>query len=377
MDIAKLPQLPKPINIWPHGPNVPKKLKDNYLIWGQEIHNSLDGTWEENIKKILNWSLTSPSAHNKQGWLIALDQLNKEFKILPKIDDIGTPSDPEGRETYLSLGCFLGICLEIFNAYGVEKEVRIVPYKDHYFKIVVSATFDKAKLEHPYIFDLLVARRSYRGKFKSNNISLRLRKHLQTELTNLETIGVRVRVISDKLSKHVLAELQGVADRWVLFNKDLRQETAKYLVANDTKEHRVMPGNTFGLSDESSKKINTALAKDGAFDGDFAAGFANSDRDSLASAQDLVVLTVEKDKPENWIKAGVGMVRLWLLAQSLGMGVGVSQAMVESKVHKTILRSRISEFSRVPVAVMRWGVPEEDTWPKSPRITLDDALCDD
>ena len=58
------------------------------------------------------------SSHNTQCWQVAVDEANRELLINVDRDRQLLFADAEGRELYISLGCYVENLLQAFEAYG-------------------------------------------------------------------------------------------------------------------------------------------------------------------------------------------------------------------------------------------------------------------
>ena len=133
-----------------------------------------------------------------------------------------------------------------------------------------------------------------------------------------------------------------------------------------------MPVDTFNITNRSGEQVVKALGEV-VFDGDFAAGFAGADRSGITSAAAVGVISVDDDKPDSWIRAGLCLEHLWLEAERLGLGLGIMTALVESGVHNTLLKVRLGMGRQRPVAVFRLGKPT-DVVLHSPRVGLSEII---
>ncbi len=343
------------------------EIKHNFKAWQiQPLSNLQQLKWRQVVEHLLGWAILAPSAHNKQGWSVKLDETEKAIYIWPVVSDIGSITDEKGRETYIGVGCFAQNLIAALEGYRITFKSEIITNKTLVgIKIVVGDLYS-GKLKNNKIFETMRSRRAYRGKYdREFKLSSSFVKKINSFLNDKD---LSFQFITDSPTKLLLAEAQATADRVVILNSKFRHDLGSHLVANDTNLTRVMPGNTFGLSDDSSVKVHDSLISNGQFDGDFAAGFANLDRDSIVDASALGIISVAKDEPEYWIKAGILAEKIWLLAEEYNLGVGVMAAMVESIVHNVLLKTRLREKKR-PTFIFRIGKPLE-VYPHSPRITV-------
>lgn len=351
------------------------KPTSNYDAWRIEIKEKINHlSWEEKAKYFLQWALLSPTAHNKQGIEVEIDNGRKSLQIWPKESDIGTPSDRLGRQTYIGLGTFATNLEIAMSSYQQEFKVEFrqkIKNGKNIFGMQYEIAETTTSLQSANTLSNILARRSYRGKFIPNTP---INQETLDEMTRLATVqSVKLSVFSDRWTILAIAELQYIADRFVLLKDEFRHDLADHLVTNDSDLTRVMPGATFGLSDDSALKVHNALKEHGQFDGDFASGFATSDRDAIASSPLVGMISVSNDIPQEWINAGKAFEQIWLLAQSKGLGVGVMAAMVESEMHNLSLKVRLGLLRERPTIVFRCGFPIEQ-FPHSPRIPLSELI---
>lgn len=348
----------------------------NYDAWRiTPCTNLKDLDWQGSMEHLLGWAILAPTAHNKQGLEVTANEPEHTLTVWPARTHIGTPSDTKGRQIYIGVGTFsqnLNIALtgyglpvnsEFVEGIGTHQGLTGVRYD--------LGSLSAGRLQSTEPFLRMKARRAYRGSYEEG---VEINSGLVSKFTDIAAQkDLVLRAVTDRVSIIAMAGAQYAADRYVLLRRDFRQELAHHLVPNDSLETRIMPGATFGLSDESSRKIHAALQSQGQFDGDYAAGFASSDRDAIATASLVGVVSVKQDVPSEWIKAGNTFGAIWLLASENGLGLGVMAAMVESDLHNAGLRTRLGQAKERPTVVFRLGTPTE-VYPHSPRVRVTDLL---
>lgn len=340
----------------------------NYDAWRIEPLSTTKHLSPEAFRQyIVRYGILAPSSHNKQGWEI---DTSEDIAIFPRLSDIGSPSDKKGRQTYIGIGCFVENVRAALSAYDTPASLTIEPVqKTHIARFFLPTRGNE--LVDPEILAAIKARSSYRGMFEDYQIDARLMQAFD----NAASSGIIVKLITDRTSRTRLAELQAEANRVALFRKDFRNELAQYLVSNDFQEARVMPGDTFGLSDESAHRVHEALASSGQFDSDLAAGFARADRDAMVSASAIGIIAVIHDTPEQWITVGMTLEHIWLIAKQHDLDMAVSAGMIESEIHNVRLKQQLGLTNEKPAIVFRIGKARE-TRPHSPRASLSDVLIE-
>lgn len=340
----------------------------NYDTYREPILDTLIGlTPGEAALYFATYGNYAPSAHNKQGRVVNFSEESHIFTVWPRQEDIGSPSDTKGRQTYIGVGCFAENVRQTLAAYGLSERYDLL---DHGVRFYLS-NVAQGKLMTPTALEIMRRRRVNRGKFDQTYV---LPPEIAQNIRSIANdLDLHFSHIQDRPTILVLAELQATADRIVILAPKFRKELAEHLEPNDTRKTRVMPGATFGLSDESAQKVHLALQSEGQFDGDFAAGFANADRDGIASASAVGILSVDSDVPAQWINAGIAFQRIWLMAERQNLGIGVMAGMVESTLHNITLKARLGLTRARPTVVFRIGKPME-IMPHSPRVPTEELF---
>lgn len=344
--------------------------EQNYHAWNiSPVPTLRNLSQTEAINCLLSWAILAPSPHNKQGWKVVSDRDEQSLTVWPEKKDIGSISDKYGRQTYLGVGCFLQTLSYALEAYSLPTDSVFVQDSSFVGQTISFPDLKKGSLSSKNWLTEIASRRAYRGKFKSGaKLPKEFVNLINSFLSEKDQKTTKIHLIEDQPTKLFLAEAQAAADRFVIMSEPFRKDLGHHLVPNNTRLSRVMPGNTFGLSDESAEKVHAALSLSGQFDGDFAAGFANLDRDGIVSASALGTICISNDNPESWINAGKLFQKIWLAAERFGLGLSVMGAMVESDIHNLVLKARLAEGKK-PVVVFRLGFPLE-SYPHSPRITV-------
>lgn len=85
---------------------------------------SLDGVDQE-ISEILYLGSLAPNSHNSQPWKVTLRE--RIGTVNMQLDDarLLPTSDPDRRESYITLGCYIQTLQEAFEAYGYNADVEV------------------------------------------------------------------------------------------------------------------------------------------------------------------------------------------------------------------------------------------------------------
>ena len=362
---------------WPGIVNEKLLPTPNYDIYRVSIHKNLEKlSFTEAVKYIVNFGIMAPTAHNKQPWKIKIDEENKQVQVTSDPESIGVPSDVEGRQTHVGLGCFATNLELAAIAYGLELNAKVMEgwtrkngrKKTQGVKLVYDfPELNKAKLKFPEILKHLINRRVYRGPFqKGFSIPEKLLQHWEEKFFESQ---ISTKFITQQHLKSLLAKSQFLADNVVLNIPKFRRELGHHMAPNNSTKYKVMPGNTFGLGDREALEVNLALESTGQFPGHFASGFPKADQEGIETCSAVVLIFTDENTSQAYFKAGKVLEKIWLSAQAWGYGVGVMAGMIESPLHNRTLQLTYGK-GKYPAGVLRIGLPQKDTWPRSPREML-------
>jgi hypothetical protein len=338
----------------------------NYNSWRLEIRDTLDNLAPKDLLTYFaSWGHLAPSAHNKQGWKVSL--MDRKMIISPDSHALNSISDGHGRQAYISLGCFIENVISAIGAYGGAFNIQMGDIDN-----VLNAEIfiDKVgELSDRGILESMLSRSCYRGRFDTD---YKLSDQFLSSISSFEFPNLNIKLTQDTSEKLAVSEIQAMADRAVILNWEFRKELSEHLVPSDSTEGRVMPADTFGLSLESGRRVQEALSQQ-QFDGDFAAGLANSDRDSISNSSGIGVIYASEDSAANWIHAGRLVERIWLSAEKEKLAMGILAAMIESPSHSSMLGS-ILNLSGKPLVFFKLGRATDTNWPHSPRVPVSEII---
>ncbi|OGM20206.1 hypothetical protein A2771_03450 [Candidatus Woesebacteria bacterium RIFCSPHIGHO2_01_FULL_38_26b] len=342
--------------------------RKNFAAWEiTPLKNFQNKKFREIAEYFVSWGILAPSAHNKQPWIVDLDENEKNLTVYPDPKALGTSSDKYGRQANVGIGCFTANLSLALNAYGLTPIYSLQTNGRHKTSKV---QFDLGNIHSGYlvntkILELIKVRRAYRGPFvEGYEIDEYLLEQFKTIASNE---GVMLKIIQDQGRKNKIGKAQALADMAVLKIPAFRNELAGHLVTNDTNETRVMPGNTFGLNDEEAQEVHDALISSKQMPGHFAAGFPRSDQEGVIKSSVAFTILAHNQNENSFIRSGIALEKIWLMCQANGLGVRIMAGMIESPLHNLALKTILNEMSKYPAVFACIGLPEKDSWPKSPR----------
>ncbi|MEK7090360.1 MAG: hypothetical protein AAB930_02115, partial [Patescibacteria group bacterium] len=298
-------------------------MMENRACWEIRPLSNPNISKEEFYRHLVGWAILAPSTHNAQPWRFLLRPVKDSIEMRLDQNYVLPISDPTGRQSFISLGAAYENLKMAANCYGLDCSTA-------YLSEGINIQLAGNPQLPPLTDDLLLAmknRMTNRGKFDfSRKIGLKFLRQIKDAAF---IFGTDLNLIEDTPTRFAIAELQYLADRYVIARTDFRRELAEYLLPNDSILGRGMPGNTFGLNDDAAKKIHELLKADGLFDPNLAAGFAITNRDAIKSSPLIAVLSAPEDSPIWWIKIGQALERIAILCELEGLSLAINAALIE------------------------------------------------
>lgn len=338
---------------------------------------------EERMKHLALVSTLAANSHNTQPWCFEYVQSTESLVVKIDTSKVLPISDVKGRQAVISLGCATAnfeIAAKALNCElqkttlisddqvvdNKQKNINLVSYKIKYSQNAIESA------GHFRLYSACFSRRVDRGEYDHDRkIDVEILKQIQ----NLGIdYGVNTILISDWGRKVALAELQSQADSFVINNAAFAEEFInEWLIQNDSESFYGMPGDTFRLNDQQTHKIKERFKNKLGFESDDAVSISQLGKKGILSCQCVGLLTVEKDTPLNWLKAGYVLQLGALVFETNHMAWAVHAGLAEvTQVNMLMLRP-IAMTSRRPVILFRAGYlkSNEQRSPHSPRLPID------
>lgn len=351
--------------------------QSNYAAWDIEPLQKIPSSQEEMLRHLIGWAILAANSHNVQPWRFILKPLENSIDVCVDEKGILPASDKKARQAFISVGCSVTNILLAAQYYGMEYLLKYQQNQVTYPEPIVSIQFSEpnktTRDERRLTMDAMKNRRMNRKEYDSQRpVPESMVGKMQRAA---EKIDLTCNIITGFTMRFALAELQATADRIVVTRDDFRHELANFLLPNDTTLGRGMPGSTFGLNDETARELHEELKAKGNFNPDKAAGVPAASRAGIRSAPALIVLSVPKDNPAYWIKAGMVFQELAVKAEAEGLGVAVHAALVEDGRMNKILKTSLRRFKERPTVLFRIGYPQDaDRPPHSPRLGIEEVI---
>ena len=374
-----------------------KEKSDSYSAWTLKKISAND-FWEldnDYIRSLylINIGVLAPNSHNTQPWGFSLSDKGKNIVLYLDKERILPISDIKGRQAIISLGCVLTNietacqfvdcnCSVIMESVAEDDLLPTQPpdvmrKEERFVKIATINTKSRKNNDHQKdaLFEALFTRRIERGEYSpEKTIDMSIIEQIKS-YGKQDSIGVIL--MNDWARKTAIAELQGQADSFVINNKTFAKEFINdWLLYNDSKSYFGMPGKTFRLNDEQTVRIKKRFEEDKGLEASDMTAMLQLSKRGILSSQYVGMITVDSDKPEQWLQAGRVLQKCALLFESKGISFAIHAGLAEvPQINMLMLRPIILSMKR-PVILFRAGYLKEylERSPHSPRVPIQDVL---
>jgi hypothetical protein len=311
------------------------------------------------INKILSLGKYSPSSHNTQPWTVQIND-----NVLTIGYDIGRQlkvGDPNMRELFISLGCFIETLTLAANELGYIANCKFLGENPDG---IATISFVPSKTKTPEWEKLIKRRRSDRRFYEKKSIDQKIIARLKS-LGNNET---KLLVYEDTESKDFLAKMTYTSTYEIMSGQEFRDELASWVRNNWTKKPDGMPGYTQGMPGPISLLARFVIKKNKKV----AIDQAKKDSNRIIHSSAIGLICIEKENYENWIKAGGLYQRTCLTALANDIKTsGISASIILPKTTKQLIRKL--EITSTPVALIRFGYTK-NTPKATPRLRVNDFV---
>ena len=310
---------------------------------------SLQKPLANDISTLIPYAALAPSSHNTQPWYFRV--ANDSICLYADRTRSLPVNDPYDRELTISCGC-AAMNLRVAAAHvGIATHVEILPDShDDDLLAVISCSESRDELTRDSeLFEFIVERRTYRKRFKEEDIDETIVHQLQ-EAAAEENATLRILTEAARDQAAILVS-KGDAVQWA--NPSWRRELATWMHPRRKGDGLTVP---WLVAPFAQVVVRTF---------DMGSGIGAKDRDLADQSPVLAVLGTECDAAADWFSAGEALERVLLTACRNGLQASylnqpIQTASLRPKLQH-LLRSR--EF---PQVLLRLGYPSE-TLPAAPR----------
>lgn len=265
----------------------------------------------------------APSAGNLQPWRFLLDQ-GRLF-----VFHDGSVGDSELDGARLIPNLDMGACLENIRLKALElgwnAAITAYPIPDEH-RLVAVVDRGTPATSHDALSTMLPQRCSNRKKGDARDLPQEMIAPLREAASAVMGCDLHVLHRRDALDR--MAEVIGEAERLrvlnpighrELFIKEFRWSEAEALRTRDGLD---LPSFELKKTEEVAFRVAAdRAAMDLLADWDGGRAFIKLNRENLASASGLMLITTRADRPHAWLEAGRAMQRAWLKATAIGLAV--------------------------------------------------------
>ncbi len=289
-------------------------MRNNLVAWTvSENHFPSFGSIKEKFKFFVRYAILAPSGHNTQPWVFEVheESLNlyaDRTRALPVID-------PDDKELIISCGAALTNLIYAMKYFGFEPEVKHFP-AEHDNDLLATVTIKTRDYEptedERTLFKAILKRRTNRLPFAEDVIDGITRQRLMT--ITKEDPDVRFTIIEEGNQREEIIKLIETGDKIQSQNKSFCRELAQWVHPNRSNSKDGIPGYAFGMGDLIS--YGSPFFIGNLNWGEIQAG---RDRNLVKGSPVLGFLETKKDKPFEWLRAGMALERILLKAASIGI----------------------------------------------------------
>jgi hypothetical protein len=305
---------------------------------------------EKRLRFILNYALLSPSSHNSQPWLFALNKSKIELyadrsRALPVVD-------PQDRELLISCGSslyFLQLALRHFGfSLNIETVVSKIPQKSALLAVIHFHEKGSSQLnpDEEKLFKAVPNRTTNRNKFENTPVPQGV---LETVKESINRFNCWIHLADDLESKRNLVKMISEGDKIQWQNKTFRQELSNWIHPNYSNYKDGLPGYSQGMGDFVSYFAPLVVRTF-----DLGGNIAAKDEELSNGSPILAILGTTDDTPLDWFTAGQSLAELLLILASHGISASFMNQPIEVKELRTQLGEMIGKKG-YPQMLMRMG----------------------
>lgn len=319
-------------------------------------------TFAKKVDEILRLAAMAPSSHNTQPWCVTTGEDGTSLTVGYRPGRQLTIGDPDKRELFISLGCFIETLILAAQDCGFDTQYQFLGSKP---EEVAKLQFARSSKRQGTGWKALInKRRSDRRIYEPTP----LQSEDSAMLNALSYGHARLVLTEHREDIEFLAKMTNDATYQIMSRQAFRDELANWVRHNWTKRPDGMPGYTQGMPGPISLiakfviRRNKGVAKDQ----------ARKDGKRVAGSAAVGLICVDQESPEAWVEAG----RLYQLICLLALRANIKTAAVSAAVILAATTQQIVEtmhLHETPVALMRFGY-KKGTVKSSPRLSAKDFL---
>lgn len=293
------------------------------------------------IKQILELARWAPSSHNTQPWVV---EVRNERQVLIGFD----PSrqlkvgDPNVRELFISIGCFIETFIRAAEVFGKVTDVQILAPDPAGVALLTLKDGNK----NPAWEKPIKLRRSNRQLYEKKQIP----GEVLDELASLKHGSASVQIVKSPADIKFMAAMTKEATLKLMTPQAFRDELAEWVRHNWTRRPDGMPGYSQGIPGPVSLLAKFVIRKNQKM----AKGQAKKDSSRILRSSAILLICVSRKTYRDWINAGRVFQAVCLQAEQKGLKTSPISAAIVDAATTTQVIDRLGLHSE-PVALIRAG----------------------
>ncbi len=326
-----------------------------------QITNSFphDGTMPEKLRYLCELGRLAPSVHNTQPWEISI----REQELVVSVNHIRKlkHGDPTGRQTWISLGCFVENILLAGQAFGLQGQ--IAPASSALNQVRIH--FESAAKHNQQNLENILNRHTNRAAFDGDDINSTQKSELQK--STKELLNTQVFIESNQEIKEQIATLTARAIAMALSLPEFKKELGALIRPAFSHKPDGIPAKGLGIGTmrsliESKRFQLTRIAT----------RESNKEYGRMLSSVGFIIVTTTGDVTKYWLEAGRAYERVVLTLTEFGFAHSTTAAVVEAPDFHRELEATLGTKNRIQ-AIIRYGHTSKKSY-SSPRFNVSQLL---
>ena len=314
------------------------------------IDTELNGVSDE-LFSILYYGSFAANSHNTQSWKVELDEKEQKINILFDKERMLEIVDPECREIYISLGCYIESLIYAFDAYGYDTMIEYTNSSNNNSEIASISYYKKnnGKIDSRKL-DIIKRRHTDKRSYNTNKINREVIKKIIEDTNGIycyendsEEFEYLKKGTMDAISKQsientYLKEL----NQWMRFsNKEV--ETKKDGISAEMIGLRGIIKAFYYLTTNHKNAESDTFAKQG----------IDTAKKQINNCSAFFVIT-GNNKKNDWIETGRKTQEFWYRCVENNISIQAISAMLEVVPYKENIQSDLGLTENVQM-ILRAG----------------------
>ena len=307
---------------------------------------------------LLRFAALAPSSHNSQPWLFEIDR--DEIALLADYRRQLKVCDPDGRELLISCGCALFNLRVALAEADRGGSIALLPDPERpelLARIQLSRENAGDQRELAKLFPAIFPRRTHREHFDARSVPQSLLRRL-AHAVRAEQSWLHLLESSDQ--RAAVTDIITQADEAQWADRGWRDELAHWMHDRRRGDGLVVPRYTEAITHGIVRSF------------DLGTGMAARDRNLVAASPSLAALGSAQDSPRDWLRSGMALQHLLLIAQTEGLRVSYLNQPIQVPSLRGELRNLLSVPGK-PQILLRMGYSDHEV-SATPRRALADLL---